>query len=323
MFVSRRSFIAAGLATLTLPTWAASYPDGKPIKLVVPYTPGGGTDTVARFISSKIAADTQWSIVVENKPGAGGNIGMDAVAKAKPDGLTIGMGQTSNLAINPALMPRMPFNASKDFAPVAIVASLPVVLVVRQDAPYQTLQDVIAAAKAEPGHLKQALAGPGTVGHLAGELLAYQAKFQVLNVPYKGAAPALTDLLGGSTDFMFSTPQSILEMLKAGRLRALAVSSKERLPILPEVPTVAEQGFAGFEAVDWKALVAPAQTPPDVVLALNQATQTVLQRPETVELLEKEGSKPVLGSPELAQAYIAAEQAKWARLIADAGIRFE
>lgn len=328
MHVSRRTLIAAGIAALTMPSWASaaaatSFTEGKPIKLVVPYTPGGGTDTVARFIGNKIALDTKWTIVIDNRPGAGGNIGMDAVAKSKPDGLTIGMGQTSNLAINPALMPKMPFNARDDFAPIAIVASLPVVLVVRSDSPFQNLQDVIKAAKAKPGDLKQALAGPGTVGHLAGELLAYQAQFQVLNVPYKGAAPALTDLMAGSTDFMFSTPQSILEMLKGKRLRALAVSSAERLSILPDVPTVAEQGFAGFEAVDWKALVAPAKTPADVIAAMNQATQDVLKRKETVELLEKEGSKPILGSPEKAKAYIQAEQVKWAKLIKDANIKFD
>lgn len=325
MQVSRRTLIAASIAALAMPSGASgnSYPDGRPIKLVVPYTPGGGTDTVARFIASKIATDTGWTIVIDNRPGAGGNIGMDSVAKSKPDGLTIGMGQTSNLAINPALMPKMPFNAREDFAPIAIVASLPVVLVVRHDSPYQTLQDVVAAAKAKPGDLKQALAGPGTVGHLAGELLAHQAQFQVLNVPYKGAAPALTDLMGGSTDFMFSTPQSILEMLKGKRLRALAVTSLERLSILPEVPTVAELGFPGFEAVDWKALIGPAQTPAHVVQSMNAAAQQVLQRVETVQLLEKEGSKPVLGTPAQAKAYIQAEQSKWAKLIADAKIKFD
>ena len=325
MQVTRRTLIAAAIAAWAAPSWASSsaYPDGRAIKLVVPYTPGGGTDTVARFIASKIAADTNWTIVIDNRPGAGGNIGMDAVAKSRPDGLTIGMGQTSNLAINPALQPKMPFNAREDFAPIAIVASLPVVLVVRNGSPYQTLQDVIQAAKAKPGDLKQALAGPGTVGHLAGELLAYQAQFQVLNVPYKGAAPALTDLLGGSTDFMFSTPQSILEMLKGKRLRALAVTSSQRLSIMPDVPTVAELGFPGFEAVDWKALIAPVQTSAEVVQAVNQAAQQVLQRQETVELLEQEGSQPILGSPAQAQAYIQAEQAKWAKLIAQANIKFE
>lgn len=322
--IQRRTLLSAGLAALALPTWAlASYPGARPIKLIVPYTPGGGTDAVARFIASKIAAETKWSLIVENRAGASGNIGMDSVAKSKPDGLTVGLGQTANLAINPALLPKMPFDATKDFAPVALVASLPVVLVVREESPFKSLDDVIKAAKAKPGDLKQALAGNGTVGHLAGELLAFQAKFKVLNVPYKGAAPALTDLLGGSTDFMLSTPQSILEMIRGKKLRALAVTSKERLSVLPEVPTVAESGFPGFEAADWKAIIAPAGTPAAIVNALNKAAVDVLKKKETSDLLAQEGSKPLGGSPADAKAYIQAEQAKWAKLITDAKISLE
>lgn len=324
--IPRRTLLAASMAALALPTWAsneASFPGARPIKLIVPYTPGGGTDAVARFIASKIAAETKWNVIVENRAGAGGNIGMDAVAKSKPDGLTIGLGQTANLAINPALLPKMPFDATKDFAPVALVASLPVVLVVREESPFKSLDDVIQTARAKPGDLKQALAGNGTVGHLAGELLAFQAKFKVLNVPYKGAAPALTDLLGGSTDFMLSTPQSILEMIRGKKLRALAVTSKERLSVLPDVPTVAESGFPGFEAADWKAIVAPAGTPAALVNALNKAAVDVLKKKETSELLAQEGSKPLGGSPADAKTYIQAEQAKWAKLIADAKISLE
>ncbi len=323
--LTRRTLIAASLTSMALPSFAntAAYPGGRPIKLIVPYTPGGGTDAVARFIGSKIANETQWSVVIENRPGAGGNIGMDSVAKSKPDGLLIGLGQTANLAINPALMPKMPFDARKDFIPVVLVASLPMVMVVRHDSPFKTRADVIAAAKSRPGDLKQALAGTGTVGHLAGELLAHQAQFKVLNVPYKGAAPALTDLLGGSTDFMLSTPQSIIEMIKGKRLRALAVTSRERLSILPETPTVAESGFPGFEAVDWKVIVAPANTPTAIVNGLNKATLNVLGKKETSDLLALEGSKALGGSPAEAQAYIRAEQSKWAKLIADAKISIE
>ncbi len=322
---NRRQLITTTLLGSLLPTWAlaASYPDGRPIKLVVPYTPGGGTDTVARFIAARIAAETQWSMVVENRPGAAGNIGMDAVAKSKPDGLMVGLGQTANLAINPALMPRLPFNAEKDLVPVALVASQPVVLVVRDDAPWKSLADAIKAAQARPGDLKQALAGTGTVGHLAGEMLAHRAKFKVLNVPYKGAGPAINDLLGGSTDFMFATPQAVLEMIKGKRLRALAVTSAARLPILPDVPTVAESGYAGFEAVDWKVLVAPAGTPTAVVQALNAANEKALSKPETIALLATEGSTALGGSPAKAQQYIQAEQRKWARLIKDTNITLE
>jgi len=322
--LTRRSFLSATLCAAALPLRlhaASAYPDGRPIRLIVPYTPGGGTDSVARAIAAKITGAAGWSVVVENRPGAGGNIGLDYVAKTRPDGFMLGLGQTANLAINPALMPKMPFDATKDFAAVALVASLPVVLVVKANARWNTLADLVKEARAQPGAIKQALAGSGTVGHLAGELLAYQAKFQVLNVPYRGAAPALNDLLGENTDYMFATPQAAQEMLKGKVLRPLAVTSRERLPILPDVPTVAESGFDGFEAVDWKALVAPAGTPPEIIGMVNGVVEKVLADPATIAMFTAEGSKPMGGSPQAAQQYIRDEQQKWARLIREANIQ--
>ncbi|WP_332608402.1 Bug family tripartite tricarboxylate transporter substrate binding protein [Achromobacter sp. ESBL13] len=322
--LTRRSFLGATLCAAALPLRlhaASAYPDGRPIRLIVPYTPGGGTDSVARAIAAKITGAAGWSVVVENRPGAGGNIGMDYVAKTRPDGFMLGLGQTANLAINPALMPKMPFDAAKDFAAVAMVASLPVVLVVKANARWNTLADLVKEARAQPGAIKQALAGSGTVGHLAGELLAYQAKFQVLNVPYRGAAPALNDLLGENTDYMFATPQAAQEMLKGKVLRPLAVTSRERLSILPDVPTVAESGFDGFEAVDWKALVAPAGTPPEIIAQVNGVVEKVLADPATIAMFTAEGSKPMGGSPQSAQQYILNEQQKWARLIREANIQ--
>ena len=322
--LTRRSFLGATLCAAALPLRlhaASVYPDGRPIRLIVPYTPGGGTDSVARAIAAKITGAAGWSVVVENRPGAGGNIGMDQVAKTRPDGFMLGMGQTSNLAINPALMPKMPFDAGKDFAAVAMIASLPVVLVVKANARWNTLADLVKEARAQPGAIKQALAGSGTVGHLAGELLAYQAKFEVLNVPYRGAAPALNDLLGENTDYMFATPQAAQEMLKGKVLRPLAVSARERLSILPDVPTVAESGFDGFEALDWKALVAPAGTPPEVIEAVNSVVQKVLADPATIAMFTAEGSKAMGGSPQSAQQFILDEQKKWAALIREAGIQ--
>ncbi|MNK28826.1 Tripartite tricarboxylate transporter family receptor [compost metagenome] len=322
--LNRRAFLGAALCAAAMPLRAqsaSSYPNGRPVRLIVPYTPGGGTDSVARAIAAKITGDTGWSVVVENRPGAGGNIGMDFVAKAKPDGFMLGLGQTANLAINPALMAKMPFDPEKDFEAVALIASLPVVLVVKASARWKTLGDLVKDARAEPGAIKQALAGSGTVGHLAGELLAYQARFEVLNVPYRGAAPALNDLLGESTDYMFATPQAAQEMLKGKVLRPLAVTSRTRLPILPDVPTVAESGFEGFEAVDWKALVAPAGTPSEVVNAINGVVEKVLADPATVAMFKAEGSTPMGGSPAAAQRYIQQEQQKWARLIREANIK--
>jgi tripartite-type tricarboxylate transporter receptor subunit TctC len=231
------------------------------------------------------------------------------------------LGQTANLAINPALMPNVPFDPAKDFAPVILVASLPVVLVVKADARWKTLADLVREGKAAPGALKQALAGSGTVGHLAGELLAYQAGFQVLNVPYRGAAPALNDLLGGNTDYMFATPQAAQEMLKGKLLRPLAVTAPARVPILPDVPTVAESGYDGFAAVDWKAVVAPAGTPADIIDRLNATLVNVLADPATVAMFTAEGSTALGGTPDAARRYIQEEQQKWARLIREAGIQ--
>jgi tripartite-type tricarboxylate transporter receptor subunit TctC len=294
---------------------------GQAIRFVVPYTPGGGTDTVTRHIAEKIAASTKWTILVDNKPGANGNIGMDAVAKAKPDGYTIGMGQTSNLAINPALTPKMPFNAAKDLIPVALVAELPTVMVVRSESPWKTLGDAVKAAKAKPGEVKQALAGNGTVGHLAGEMLSRRAGIQVLNIPYKGASPAITDLIGGQTDYMFATPQSVAGMIKGGKVRALAVTSQKRLSILPDVPTVAESGYKDFVAMDWKAVVAPAGTPADIVKRLNAEIVKALAQPALLATLDAEGSIAMNGTPDQAATFIKSEQAKWESLIREAGIK--
>jgi len=324
MTLKRRVFLTAALCAATLPGLvlaASTYPGDRPIRLIVPYTPGGGTDSVARAIAAKTTAQAGWTVVVENRPGASGNIGMALVANAPPDGFMLGLGQTANLAINPALLPSIPFDASKDFEPVALIASVPVVLVVKANARWQTLGDLIKEAREKPGAIKQALAGSGTVGHLAGELLANQAKFEVLNVPYRGAAPALNDLLGDNTDYMFATPQAAQEMLKGNVLRPLAVSSRERLAILPDVPTVAESGFEGFEAVDWKALVAPKDTPREIVAQINQVVQKVLTDPATIAMFTAEGSTALGGSAQEAQRYIGEEQKKWAGLIQQAGIK--
>ena len=327
MKIQRRILIGlatfAGLGALTAQVGAqTAWPD-KPIRFVVPYTPGGGTDTVTRHIANSITQDTKWAFLIDNKAGGGGNIGLDLVAKAKADGYTLGMGQTANLAINPALLPSMPFDAAKDLLPVALVAELPTVMVVRADSPWKSLADAIKAAKAKPGEVKQALASTGTVGHLAGEMMALRAGIKVLNVPYKGAAPAITDLLGGQTDYMFATPQAVVGMIKGGKLRALAVTSTKRLAILPEVPTVAESGYKDFEAVDWKVIVAPAGTPADVVKRLNAAVAKALTQPAMIAQLAAEGSTPMSGSPEQVTRYIKAEQAEWGKLIRDAGIKLE
>ena len=301
---------------------AQAYPD-KPIKLIVPYTPGGGTDTVARMMAEKISSDLKWTIMVDNKPGGGGNIGMDLVAKSKPDGYTLGMGQTSNLAINPALISKMPFDASNDLLPVALVAEVPMVLVVSIDSPWKSLGDLIHAAKAKPDFYKQATAGAGTVGHIGGEMLANRAGYQVSFIHYKGASPAITDLIGGQTDFMFATPQSVLGMIAGGKLRALAVTSANRVPMLAKIPTVSEEGYKGFEASDWKVIVAPAGTPPELVKRINDAVQKALKYPALIARLGEEASSPLYGDPAAVAKYIRAEQQEWGAAIKASGIKLE
>ncbi|QOT80854.1 Bug family tripartite tricarboxylate transporter substrate binding protein [Cupriavidus basilensis] len=312
--------VPALLAAGAIPAAADTYPS-QPVRLVVPFPPAGGTDVMARLVFNKVGMTTHWNVVVENRAGAGGNIGMDAVAKARPDGYTLGMGQTANLAINPTLYPRMPYDAVKDFTPVALVSAQPLVLIVRKDAPYKNLADLIAAGKAR--QLSMASAGTGTVGHLTGEMFARRTGIKMLHVPYKGASPALTDLLGGQTDFYFATPPIALPMIKAGKLRALGVTSAKRLPLLADVPTVIEGGYAGFQAEDWKALVAPAGTPAEIVKRVNEEINKAIAQPDTLAKMREEGSEPRGGSPQDLAAFIKAENTRWGTLVRQSGAKVE
>ncbi|WP_295850284.1 tripartite tricarboxylate transporter substrate binding protein [uncultured Xylophilus sp.] len=295
----------------------------RPIRLVVPFPPGGGTDATSRLVAERLTAARGWTIVVDNKPGAAGNIGLDAVAKAPADGYTLGMGQSSNLTINPALYPKMPFDPVKDFTPIVEVAAQPIILAVRADAPMRTLADFVAAAKKQPGALGVAQAGNGTVGHLAAEMLARRAGIQVLQVPYKGAAPAMTDLLGGQVAVYFGSSVSIMPQLKGGKVRALAVTSARRLPSLPDVPTVAEQGYAGFDAVTWLGLVGPAGLPADIVKRVNAEVVQLLATKDVQDRLAVEGSVPATGTPQQFASLIRTELGQWGQLVREAGIKLD
>ena len=313
---------ASTLLPLSAARAESPYP-AEPIKMLVPFPPGGGTDIVTRLVVDRMREDTQWTFVVDNKAGAGGNIGLDAVAKSKPDGYTIGMGQTANLAINPALYPKMPYDPTKAFVPVALVAGQPVVLVVGPSAKFKTLAELVAAAKAKPGTLTMASAGNGTVGHLTGELFSRQAGIAATHVPYKGAGPAATDLLGGQVDYYFATPQTVIGFIKAGKLRALAVSSPQRLPVLPDVPTVAESGYKGFDTSDWKMIVAPAGTPPAVVQRLNAQVEKALGKAATIGRLQAEGSVPMWASPQQTAQFLKNEQKRWGDLVRSAHVKLD
>jgi tripartite-type tricarboxylate transporter receptor subunit TctC len=321
--MKRRHVLAAALATAAAPVAFAQAWPAKPVRFVVPFPPGGGTDTTSRLIAEKFTTVLGWTVVVDNKPGAGGNIGLDAVAKAAPDGYTIGMGQASNLAINPSLYAKMPFDSLKDFTPIASIAEQPVVLVVRQDSPFKTLADFVNAAKARPGTIGVAQAGNGTVGHLAGELLERRAGVQLLQVPYKGAGPAMNELLGGQVPAYIGNSVSVMGQLSAGKIRALAVTSAQRLGSMPTVPTVAEQGYPGFAATTWLGLVGPAGMPADIVNRMNAETVKLLARPDVKDKLAFEGSEATPGTPQQFAAHIRAEHAKWGALIREANIKIE
>ena len=326
MHITTRCIMVISLAVFAavpVPATAQSDYPNQAIRVIVPFPPAGGTDMLSRLLTDQLRFNNKWTLTIDNKPGAGGNIGMDTLAKSKPDGYTLAMGQTANLAINPALYPDIPFNASQDFVPIALVAAQPMVLVVRADSPFKTLKDLITSAKAKPGILNMASAGNGTVGHLTGELFGKVAGIKAVHIPYKGAAPAVTDLLSGQVDFYFATPQTVVSLLVAGKLRALAVSSAKRLFALPEVPTIAELGFKGFEAFDWKALMAPAGTPVAIVNQLNAEVDKAMSKPEVIAKLLAEGSMPMSGSPQQVTRYVASEQQRWGALVRENKVKLD
>ena len=316
--------LAATLAILTPQAVAAAdaYPS-RPVRFVVAFPPGGGTDIIARSIAQKLAERIAQQVVVDNRPGAGGNIGTDIVAKSAPDGYTLLMGSAGPLAINASLFAKMPFDPIKDLAPVTLAASTPNVLVVHPSLRAATVKELIALAKARPGEINFASSGHGTPAHLAGELFNSMAGVRMVHVPYKGAAPALADLLGGQVQLMFSTMPPALPHVKAGKLRALAVTSAKRSPAAPELPTVDEIALPGFEANTWHGVVVPAGTPGAVVARLNREIVAILHLPDVIERLSGQGAEPVGSTPEEFAAYIRAETVKWARVVRESGAKAE
>jgi tripartite-type tricarboxylate transporter receptor subunit TctC len=306
----------AGLTTAAIAQ--ANYPD-KPIKLIVPFPPGGGTDIIGRLIADKLTSTLGWKMVVDNKPGAGGTLGMDAAAKSKPDGYTLVLGQTSNLSIAPALFPNLGYDPVKAFTPVTLVDSAPLVLVVGANSPYKSLADVVNAAKATPGKLLFASAGNGTVAHLAGELFQTTAGVKYTHVPYKGAAQAMPDVISGRANFFISSLETALPQIKAKQIRALGVTSPKRVTALPDVPTFAEAGFKNSEAATWFGILVPAGTPEPIVARLNSEISKVLQSPDIKERL---GGEVQTGPKEFA-AVIKSDQERWSKIIKEAGVKAE
>jgi len=301
---------------------ADTYPS-KPIRFVVAFPPGGGTDLVARTIAPRLAERLAQRVVVDNRPGAGGNLGTEVVARSEPDGYTMLMGSVGPLAINASLFARLPFDPRKDLTPVTLAASTPNILVVHPSLPVTSAQELIALAKARPGVINFASSGQGTPAQLAGELFNSMAGVKMVHVPYKGAAPALADLLGGQVQVMFSTMPPALPHVTAGRLRALAVASLQRSPAAPGLPTLDEAALPGFEATTWHGVMVPAGTPDAVVAKLHDEIVAVLRTPDVVERLSSQGAEPIGSTPQAFAAYISAETAKWAKVVRESGAKAE
>jgi len=295
----------------------------KPIRIVVPFPPGGGTDTIARAASQRVATNTGWTLVIENRPGAGGNLGVDAVAKSTADGYTIVIGQTSNLAINPTLYARLPYDPQKDLQPIVLLATAPLVMVTGAGTPLKSLADVTAAAKARPGQLNFASPGNGTVAHLSSELFQKAAGIKTQHIPYKGAAQALTDVVSGTVELYMSSVPTLLGQIRLGKLRALAVTSATRVDDLPAVPTISESGYKGFETVTWFGLLAPAGTPREVIGRLNAEFNKALKTPELSKRLADEGADAAGGTAEQFAALIRDEILRWGKVVRESGAKVD
>ncbi|HEY3533863.1 MAG TPA: tripartite tricarboxylate transporter substrate binding protein [Casimicrobiaceae bacterium] len=323
--VSLRLLATCGVfvvAAAAFPLHAETFPS-KTVKLVVPFPAGGPLDATGRTIGQKLTEAWGQSVIVENKPGAGGNIGAEYVAKSAPDGYTVVMGALSTHAVNPSLYPKMQFDAQKDFAPITLVAVTPNVLVVNPSLPVHSVKELIAYAKANPGKLSFGSGSIGSAGHLAGELFKVDAGVDMVHVPYKGAAPAMQGLLAGDTQLMFDNLASAMSQVKAGKLRALAVTTAERSKLVPELPTMAEAGVPGFDISTWYGLLAPAGTPPDVIAKWNADVTKILSAPEMRERLAAQGAEAAPDSPADFAKFIASELVKYAKIVKASGAKVD
>ncbi|MEO8152026.1 MAG: tripartite tricarboxylate transporter substrate binding protein [Rhizobacter sp.] len=311
-------FACAPLAALAQEAWPA-----KPIRLVVPFSAGGTSDILARLIGEKLQMVLKQTVVVDNRAGAGGVIGADVVAKAPPDGYTLLLGTISSHAINPALQPKMPYNAATDFAPVILLGSISNVLLVGADQPYKNVNELIAAAKAKPGTIAFASAGQGSSQHMSGETFKLLAGADLIHVPYKGSAPAIQDVIGGQIPCSFETVTVALPHIQSGKVRALAVTSAQRSPALPNVPTLQEAGVPHFDVASWQALYLPAGTPAPIVQRLNAEVEKILAQPEVKARLDTLGLVHAANTPDQFASFGRAELAKWAKVVKDGKVKPE
>jgi len=317
------AMLFASFALLQDPAAQSQAYPAKPIRFVVPFTPGGGNDVLARTIGQKLYEAWGQPVIVDNRPGAAGNIGAELVAKAAPDGYTFLIAANSILAINPTLYDKAPFDPVKSFVPVTLIGAVPIVLVVNPSVPASSVNELVALAKSKPDGLSYASSGSGSPQHLSAELFKSMAGVKIVHVPYKGAAPAVTDLLGGQVQMLLGPINSVLPHVKRGRLRALGVATTKRLAYLPDLPTIAEGGVPGYWSDIWFGLVAPAGTPKEVVDKLNREIAKILVQSDVKEKLVAQGIEPLTSTPEEFATLIKTDLARWAKVIKDSGARAE
>ena len=315
-----RAILAAVVTAAAPLTWAADAYPARPVRLLVGFAPGGANDLVARVVAAKLGPRLGQQLVVDNRPGAGGNIAHDLLAKAAPDGYTMVLASVSSIAMSPGLLGKMPYDPVNDFAPVAQLVAVSTLLATQPSNPSRTLGDLVALAKQQPGKITVANPGRGSIAHLAFELFSVTAGIRVINVPYKGGGPAVVDVLAGQVGFSAGIISTGAPHVRSGKLRGLGVTSLRRSPILPDVPAIAESGYAGFEASGWLGFAFPAKTPAAIVGRMYKETVATMAMPDVLEQLQNAGLDPALKDPQAFRSYFKTELAKWTRLIKDAGI---
>lgn len=319
--MKRRLYLQALPVALAAPAvWAAERYPTKPITWICPYGAGGNADTRSRLVAKAMSVTLGQPIVVDNKAGAGGNIGTEAIARAKPDGYTIGMGNFAPLAVNHALFKKLNFDPVNDIVPITLIERGPLALLVRADSPWKTVQDLVKAAKAQPGKLSYASGGLGGTHHLSAALFEHVAGIDMIHVPYKSGSAGATDLMGGQVQLMFEQMYSAMPSIQTGKVRALAVTARKRNNLLPDVLTMAEQGFPEVEVLNWQGLVGPKGLPPDLIATLGQACNKALTEPEVREKITGQGNEVMGGTPEQFAALIRAESPRWGKVVRDARI---
>jgi tripartite-type tricarboxylate transporter receptor subunit TctC len=323
--MKRRSLLQASAVSGLLPIWALAqdkYPN-KPISWVCPYAAGGNADSRSRQVAKAMSAILGQPIIIDNKAGAGGNIGTEIIARAKADGYTLGMGNFAPLAVNQALFKKLNFDPQNDLTPICLIERGPLILMVRNESPYKSVKDIVAAAKAAPGKLSYASGGIGGSHHLSGALFESAAGIDMIHAPYKSGAAGATDLMGGQVDMMFEQMYTAMPAIQGGRMRALAITSKTRSPLLPNLPTMGEQGFAAVEVMNWQGLIGPKGLPPELIKQLNTVCNQALQSAEVKEKILSQGNEIGGGTPEQFAALIRAEAPRWAKVVRDAKIEPE